>query len=212
MIVINFKNYLSGPKVNKLATAINQFLPKAIICPPLLDSQNLALNSKLQVFSQHVSYKNSSRDTGFTTIKSLKANKISGSLINHAEHQLFPADLKKTLEVCSKNNLKVIACAPNLEIAKLILSCKHKPFAVAFEDPRLIGTGKSITEFNPSSIERFVQLAAKARVLPLCGAGISSAKDVKESFDLGCKGVLMASAIAKRARPINLLKSLRPFQ
>ena len=52
----------------------------------------------------------------------------------------------------------------------------------------------------------------KTKILPLCGAGISTAEDVKEAYNLGCKGVLISSAIAKSKNPIQLLKQLRKFQ
>jgi triosephosphate isomerase len=63
----------------------------------------------------------------------------------------------------------------------------------------LIGSGKSITQYKPELIERFVEVIKdmNSEIIPLCGAGISSSKDVQAAKELGTQGVLVASAVVK---------------
>ena len=45
-----------------------------------------------------------------------------------------------------------------------------------------------------------------------CGAGISTASDIKEAKKLGCKGVLISSAIAKSRNPEGFLRKIGRFR
>ena len=85
---------------------------------------------------------------------------------------------------------------------------KLKPYAIAFEDPKLVGSGKSITSYNAKNVLKFSKLLKSTKIIPLCGAGISSLDDIKESKKLGCKGVLISSSIAKVNKPDKLLKDI----
>ena len=67
---------------------------------------------------------------------------------------------------------------------------------MAFEDIELIATNKSITAHRKDDITKFVKLLEKSKIIPICGAGVHSAEDVQKAYNLGCKGVLIASAIA----------------
>ena len=213
MLVINFKNYKTGNRGLRLAKAIEQYLPKAIICSSTLDIELITQKTKLQVFSQHVDPQEGEKTTGYNTLKAIKESGAKGTLINHSEHPLSILNIHKILIMSKKLNLKPIVCTQTLGNMKRILKIrKVKPYAIAFEDSKLISTGKSITKYNNKTIINFIKIMKKTKIIPLCGAGITTAKDVKEAYDLGCKGVLIASAIANAKNPSLLLKQLKKFQ
>ena len=89
---------------------------------------------------------------------------------------------------------------------------KLAPYAIAFEDPKLVGSGKSITQYRSSDVKKFAELFKNSKIIPLCGAGINSADDAKEAYALGCKGVLIASAIANVNKPEKLLKEIAEIE
>ena len=107
---------------------------------------------------------------------------------------------------CKKINLKVIVCAANLIEVKKIK--KLNPFAIAFEDPKLISTGKSITKYKTNELKKFVSLLKNTKIIPLCGAGINSKNDYLEALNLGCKGILVSSVIANSKNPEIFLKGV----
>lgn len=203
MIIVNFKNYKKGGEVLKLAKRIQKY-SDLIVAVPILNIKEVSEKTKLTVYAQHADYQEKKASTGFQTIESLKASGVKGTLLNHSEHKLKLEDLKKTIKQTKKLNLKIIVCVSNLKEVREIK--KLKPFAMAFEDPKLISTGKSITKYNPKLIRDFVKIIKNTKIIPLCGAGISSKQDILESKKLGCKGVLIASAITNSKNPEKILK------
>ncbi len=207
MIVINFKNYVYGKTALDLAKKVKKHLPKAIVAVSAADVRGIEYYTKLQVFSQHVGFNDKPATTGYINIETLKQAKAKGSLLNHSEHRIKNEYIKKTIQRANKLGFKIILCVKNLKEAKEYK--KLKPYAIAFEDPKLISTGKSITKYNAKSVKEFAKLLKGSRIIPLCGAGINSKEDIVEAKKLGCDGVLIASAIAKSKNPDKILKSLK---
>ncbi len=212
MIIINFKNYKTGKAAFKLAKKIRKFIPKAIIAVPCTDIGYLAYNTLLTVYAQHIDHIESEKTTGLLHPKTIKAHGGKGSLLNHSEHKIPLKDIKESLRIAEKFSLKIALCASSISELKQLIKLKPNPYAIAFEDPKLISTGKSITKYNPKAIIKFIQIMKKTKIIPLCGAGISTAEDVKQAYSLGCKGILIASAIANSKNPIPLLKKLRELK
>lgn len=195
MIIINFKNYVSGKRALELAKAIERYLPEAIVAVSAVDIGYISYYTKLKVYAQHVDCVSSpQRSTGFVTVVGVKSYGAIGSLLNHSEHQLDESVLWNTLNDLKEYKLKSVVCAHNLKIAERII--KLKPYAIAFEDLDLIATNKSITSYRTEDLEKFVKMLKAKKILPFCGAGIHSAEDAAKAFELGCKGVLISSAIA----------------
>ena len=210
MIIINFKNYVHKEKALKLALMIEKYLPKAVVAVSAVDMYNIVKNTKLSVFAQHIdNVKNKQKSSGFVTLDGIKENRASGSLINHSEHQIGIEDINKLIADFIKFNLKSVVCATALKFVEELLKLKNKPYAIAFEDPELIATGKSITNYKSEDLKNFVKLLEGKEILPICGAGISSLENVVISREIGCKGVLIASAIANVKNPEKLLKDLQ---
>ncbi|MFB6246444.1 MAG: triose-phosphate isomerase [Candidatus Pacearchaeota archaeon] len=207
-IVINFKNYKTGKEALDLAKAIKSHLPNAIICPPTIDLQTLNKNiPTANIYAQHTDGKDGSKTTGFTTPENLKQSKIDGTIVNHSEHRLEFNEIKRAVRSCKEKGIKTIVCVSSITEADKVK--KLSPYAIAFEEPNLISTGNSITT-KSKKLERFVKLFDKTQTLPLCGAGISKKTDVEKAYEIGCQGVLIASAISKpKKAPEKLLKQLK---
>ena len=209
MIIINFKNYKTGNQVLNLAKKIQKYSKKIIVAVPCVNLKEVSGETNLKVYAQHVNSKTGPRDTGFTTAKSVRDSGVSGTLLNHSEHPVYFDILKKTISECKKYKLKTIVCTGSIYEAKKIM--KLKPDAIAYEDPKLIATGKSITKYKPKSIIKFVKIFKNKNIMPLCGAGISTIKDCKKAWELGCMGVIISSAVVNSKNPDKILKGLYTY-
>jgi len=210
ILLINFKTYPSatGKNAVKLAKICRQVSRKTktkiIVAPQIADINQVS--KIIPTISQHVDYFDQGRATGYILPETIKADGAIGSLINHAEHKVRMDILKKTIKRCKKLKLKTFVCAANLNEAKKIK--KFKPDYIAYEVPELIGTGISISKVKAGSVKKFTDLLKKTKIIALIGAGVSTGDDVKASLELGCKGVLAASAVTKAKDPKKKIKEL----
>ena len=197
MIVINFKKYKTGKAAFNLANKIRRYLPRAIVCVGFNDADKIR-KTKLSVFTQYL---------GSKKLVDLKKLGVQGTLLNHSDHRIKFGEIRKKLVECKKIRFKVIVCAGSVLEAKKIKSLK--PWAIAYEDPKLIGTGKSITKYNGYEVRKFAKMLKGSGIISLCGAGIGDLDDVLEARRLGCRGVLISSAIAKDKKPERFLRGLK---
>jgi triosephosphate isomerase len=209
MIIINFKNYKRGKDALELARTTFLYANQAIVAVSAPDIKEISNSVGMHVYAQHVDYNEAGKSTGFVIPESLGENGARGTLLNHSEHPLPLDIIKKTVKRCNERNLKVVLCAKNLTQVKQFKSLN--PYAIAFEDPKLIASGKSITSQQPAVLVKFVKILADTDIIPLCGAGISSGEDVKKAIELGCKGAIIASAIADAHNPEKILKEISSF-
>jgi triosephosphate isomerase len=207
MIIINLKNYKSGKEVINF---VKKLPKKMFVAVPTINLENSKKVSRAEIIAQHVDLKDSERDTGFITPNSLKESEIKFSLLNHSEHPVSLKEIEKTIYQCRKNKIKIICCTPSIWIGKKI--AKFGPYAIAYEDSKLIESGKSIVEYEPRKIKRFAKIMKKRGIIPICGAGISSIEDVIKAKELGCEGVLISSAISKSKNPSKFLKELESIK
>lgn len=206
MIVVNFKNYVHRQRALELVRTIDIYCNKAIIVVPIVILMETAKNTTLPVYAQHVDFYELGKGTGYDIPEFLKDAGAKGSLLNHSEHKLPFRAIKKTVERCREIGFKLIICASSIgEVEKIK---RLLPYAIAFEDPNLIETGNSITSFKTHEVEKFSKILQGTDIIPLCGAGISSGDDVKKAYELGCKGVLVSSAIANNPHPEDFLKEV----
>jgi len=196
-IVINFKNYKKGKQVLKLAKKIKKVNKNILIAPPSEYLSELS-NKKFSLCAQHLDPISKRASTGFKIPELLKSLKIKYTLLNHTEHPISLSKIKASIKLCKKYKIKVIVCIPNLRSLSAIK--KLKPYAIAYEDPKLIATGNAITKHNPKSIIKFAKELKRTNIKSICGAGVSSKEDIIEAKKLGCNGVLIASAIAKNGK------------
>ena len=208
IIVVNFKTYPSATgenalKLAKICEEVSNKTENEIFIA--VQPTDILRMKDMQVISQHVDNLEQGRNTGFILPESIKEAGAIGSLINHSEHKLNLDDINETINRCKGLDLKTFVCAASVEEARKI--ARFDPNYIAFEDPNLISTGIPISKANPQSVKDFV-LAVKSvnpRIITLCGAGISTGDDVRSALELGCDGVLAASAITKSDNPKKVL-------
>ena len=194
MIVVNFKNYKTGTEILKLTKEIEKYDKKVIVAVPSVYLKLISLKTKLKVFAQHIDSEEGKKATGFVLAESVKDAGAEGTLLNHSEHRLKEEEIKKTIKKAKRVGLKVVLCVKKPDETEKYKNLK--PYGIAFEDSNLISTGKSIVNYKSDSVKKFAKILWKTKIVPFCGAGISSMDDYKASLKLGCKGVLVSSAIA----------------
>jgi triosephosphate isomerase len=216
MIIINTKNYKTGPALLKLARLIEQNHVRAALAVPATDLGYLSHHSNLTIYAQHVDPTTSEKSTGHVSVESLHTYGATGTLLNHSEHPLSIKEIKQAIEQLKKKNMTAMVCAKSLAEVKKIIPLK--PTGIAFEDPSLIGTGKAITTHKAKALRQFIDLVKDKpsmngwKIIPICGAGISSVEDINAAYAMGCGSVLVASAIAASKNPSSLLKQIHKWQ
>lgn len=194
MIIVNFKAYseATGEKAGKLSEqclkASKESDETVISVPQHTDIGRM----KGEFFGQHLDPVEPGSHTGHTTAEALKASGASGTLINHSERRIEPEKIEESIKRAKEKGLKTVVCAQSPEECGRF--SKFEPDFVAFEPPELIGGDISVSSAKPELIEEAVE---KSEVEVLTGAGIKSREDVEKSIELGCKGVLVASAVVK---------------
>jgi len=135
------------------------------------------------------------KHTGHVLAENVKAVGAVGTLLNHSERRLSLGEIEECIKIAKSFGLITVCCSESPERSEQI--AKLGPDFIAYEDPVLIGSGIPISKAKADSVKEFVELLRKVnpKVIPLCGAGISSGEDVKAALKLGTKGVLVASAI-----------------
>tara|TARA_Y100000310_G_scaffold327843_1_gene394815 strand:- start:5078 stop:5689 length:612 start_codon:yes stop_codon:yes gene_type:complete len=203
MIIINFKTYKQGSEVLALAKKIAKVNKKAILCVQPTSISIVSRSIKNPIYAQHVDFQKPGRNTGFIIPETVKAVGAKGTLLNHSEHPLSFKTIKETIQHCNKIKLKTIVFSPSIAHTKKIM--KLKPYAIAYEDPKLVASGNSITKYKIKNVEAFAKLLKTSKIISICGAGISSKEDIKEAKKLGCQGVALSSAITKKEK-VNIIK------
>lgn len=213
MIVINFKTYPEVTLNNNILKIIadcenvfNQYKVPIIFAVQASDIYKVRQNTSLPVFAQHIDPVEPGKNTGFTTWMAIKENGAIGVILNHSEHRIGMENIKKTLEICQRENLETLVCVENTSEALEI--DKYNPDMIALEDPVLIGGDVSIVknEAGKIKVQEFIAQNLKAKCL--VGAGVKNQEDIRVSLSIGASGVLLASGIAKATNPREILEDL----
>ena len=207
MIIVNFKNYVYGGQALELAKKIKKLNPEVVVAVSSVDIRGIEYYTNLKVFAQHVDFKKGKKSTGFVNLENLKEANAAGSLLNHSEHRISGKEISDIINKSKKINFKIVLCVKNINEVKKYK--RLKPYAIAFEDPNLIATGKSITRHDLKRLKEFVKILKNTKIIPLCGAGISSKEDYREALKLGCKGILISSAVIKSKSPGKFLRDFK---
>ena len=212
LILINFKSYAEGTGDNALKLAefcqslSEKFGVNIAIAPQDVDIFRISSQTRIPIYAQSIEPIEPGAHTGHELALAAKEAGAIGTIINHSENRLTAYQIGQSIEIAKKNGLKTVVCTPTLEFTEEII--EFKPDFIAYESPELIGSGKAISKVKPDFVKKFVDLLSKTNIIPLCGAGISTGKDVKTALDLGTQGVIVASAIVKSKNPKETLEDM----
>ena len=216
-IALNLKAYPEsagegGVRLAKIADGVAaQSQTKIIVCPQPAQLELIARQLRhATAFAQHSDAVDAGARTGWMPVEGVRAAGAAGTLVNHSEHRVVAEKVKFVVEKASViGGLKVMVCAADLD-ESLAFATALEPWAVAYEPPELIGSGISVSSAQPEIVEDFVKRMREQapNVIPVVGAGVSTAADVSTCFKLGADGVLLASAFVKSKDPKALLEEM----
>ena len=215
LFLLNLKAYPGclGPGALKMGELLERLgaehqVPVALAAPTP-DLSLLAQSLRIPVLAQHVDPRPTGASTGWTVPESLAASGVRGSLVNHSEHRIAPADLVATVQRMAEASLPAVVCAQEEREAGALASSSH-PAYLAVEPPELIGGKVSVSKARPEVVSGSVRTvrAASPTTRLLCGAGVQDGEDVRRALELGAEGVLVASAVATSPDPESSLRRL----
>lgn len=221
MIILNLKNYAESTGSNLLPVlqdleaviAANPEFKDILVAAPAAYDLHFAQDevSQLTLAAQHVDAKGLGSTTGWLPAAAISALGVKHAVLNHSEHRFSDwALLEQTIVEAQQAGLKLTVCCENLDEAQKLLALK--PFAIAFEDKDLIGSGQSITTGRPEDVKAFIALTVGTETKAIIGAGISNADDVKAGLEFGAAGFILASAFVKAAdRQAKAIELATPF-
>ena len=214
LFLLNLKTYptATGPRAVAFAVDLARAGREAgvavALAPAAPDLALVAALSPVPVLAQHVDLADPGASTGSLPPETAAAAGARGSLVNHAEHRLRPAEVGRTVRRLGECHLAGVVCASDVSAARRLAA--SRPPYLAIEPPELIGGTRSVSTAKPEVVARGVE--AVRGVSPsthvLCGAGIRTGADVRRALELGAEGVLVASAIALAPRPRAALEKL----
>jgi len=211
MLVVNCKNYAeaTGARLARLYRAAEAASKRhgvriAVAPPPHLVT---AVRSRRVItLAQHVDDRGAGSTTGHVVPELLRAAGVSGSIINHSEHRVRPAEIRAAVRRLRGLGMASIACSRTAaETARI---AAMGPDYVAIEPPALIGSGTAISRARPGLIRDAARAISRGRARLLCGAGIVSGEDVARAAELGAEGILVASGVIKARSPARALDEL----
>jgi triosephosphate isomerase len=208
VVIVNFKTYnrATGPRALELAKKLDGIEGNIVICAQTADIRLLADNVSTPVFAQHIDDIIPGSHTGWILPESIKDAGAVGVLLNHSEHKLDNEAIIRRIVRVRDLGLEIVVCARSQQRVKELVALGIKPNAIAVEPPELIGGDVSVSEAEPQVISESV---AEANGVPiLCGAGIKTKEDVGKAMELGARGVLVASGVAKSDDPARALSDM----
>jgi len=217
MIFVNFKTYRQGTGKNavNLAKICEDVSKKSgveiIPVVQAVDLYRVSQEVKIPVWVQHVDYFPPGPFTGWINLESVIEAGASGTLLNHAEHRIPPGTIKQVIKKRNQQlaNLamkpfRIMVCCRTLGQAERLV--KLGPDFLAYEPAELIGNKeKSVASERPKTIKKIVEMS---KVPVIVGAGIHCREDVRISFQMGAKGILVSSDVVLAKDPKKELEKL----
>ncbi len=214
LIVVNFKAYMesTGKRAMELAKiaekVANEIGATIVVAPQFSDLKSVSEQVDIPVFSQHLDPVKPGAFTGRILAEAVKSAGAEGSILNHSERRIGPAEISECIQRCVETDLQSLACADTVQSSQEV--ARLRPNFVAIEPPDLIGSGISVSRSRPELITEGVRgiRVVNKTVRILCGAGITTSDDVSKALELGTEGVLVASSVVKSKTPEQVLSGM----
>ncbi|GCC11187.1 triosephosphate isomerase [archaeon] len=214
VIMVNVKAYSEsmGNKDIALARACEEVKEELGVsiayAPQMVDLALVVREVSIPVLAQHAEAFLPGSKTGYTVLEAVNEAGASGTLINHSEHRLELADIDFLVSEARKLDLYTVVCTNNIPVS--MAAAELSPNCIAIEPPDLIGSGIPVSKAEPEIVKMSVEAVKDINkdIAVLCGAGISTGKDVKAALELGAEGVLLASGVVKAENPKEVLLDL----
>lgn len=211
MLFVNFKTYKEATGVRavelvRICSILQAETKIPIIpCVQATDIRSCMIATNYNIWAQHVDLAEQGQATGWITAEAVAEAGAVGTLLNHSEHKIENIEIANTK--CQKIGLDTLVFAANLKELERVV--KLKPTYVAYEPPELIASKEtSVARAKPDIIKKGCQVAKKAGVPLIVGAGVKDADDVKTSLRLGAVGVAVSSAVVLAEDPKKVILEL----
>lgn len=215
-VFVNFKAYPqgTGEKAVELARVCREVSAFAVQIIPIVQAVDVfrvkqAVN--LPVWVQHLDFQLQGQFTGWVNLEAVVEAGVSGTLLNHSEHQIPPGTIKQILgrvrgigDIGGNKGFEVMICCKTL--GQMERLAKLKPDYIGYEISELVGGKVSIVDYGPRTIKHAVEICGK---IPLIvGAGIHKGEDLLKARQLGSAGVLISSAVVLADNPKQKLEEI----
>jgi len=211
VFVVNFKSYIWGTNAVKFARKMEKIGQESSVylcaIPQIIDVYRIAKETKVPLFSPHLDSLTPGRGTGRVLPEAVKEAGAVGVLLNHAENRLPLDVISETIKRAREVGLISMVASSSPEEAGIIATLG--PEVVIAESPDRIGTLKSVgrdREFVVQSVKKVK--AVDSGILVICGAGVSSGRDVAELVKLGAEGTGASRAIFEAKDSVGILTEM----
>jgi triosephosphate isomerase len=211
IFVVNFKSYVWGREALKLARKMEEIAQESSVylcaIPQIVDISLIAKETKVPVFSPHLDSLTPGRGTGRVLPEAVKEAGAVGVLLNHSEYNLPLDVISKTMKRAREVGLISMVASNSPQEAEAIAVLG--PEVIISEPSSRIGTLRSVgrdKEFVLQLIKRVKNVNPK--IIVLCGAGVSSRKDVEALVELGVEGTGASRAIFEAEAPARILAEM----
>lgn len=213
MLFVNFKTYKkgTGQKAVELVRLLSEVeeLTGISVVPAVqaVDARECVNASDHEVWVQHTDSVEPGQHTGWILPEGVAEAGVKGTFLNHSEHRVPDGTLQAIIERCREVGLNTLVFASDLEELRKVVELK--PDFVAYEPPELIASKEtSVAKAKPEVIEQAVEIAQKAGIPLIVGAGVKDVEDVKGSLRAGAVGVAASSAVVLADDPRTVLRDL----
>jgi len=213
VLEIGLKSYCWGAEAVRLAVEADRlaerlgvsvvFGAQAVDLPVIA-----AATGHLLPYAQHMDPLPPGRGVGSVLAEALREAGAVGTLLNHSEKRMAPADLARAVIRARETGLGTLVFADSPPEAAAL--AQLGPDMILAEPPELIATGRSVggvmAEFVTEALAAV--RAVDPAILVLCGAGVSTGDDVAGMVRLGLDGAGTSSGILKAADPVRVMREM----
>ncbi len=176
-----------------------------MVATSAIDAVRVKNETGAEVWLQSVDEYSQGKATGWISMDQARTLGITGSLLNHSEHQKPKGTVLKIIK-SKPDGFELMCCVKSTGQIESWANAA-KPDWILYEPPELIASkDKSVATEKPEVISNAAKLAKDCKLI--VGAGVKSKKDVEVSLKMGAVGVGLSSAFVLSSNPKELLEEI----